>query len=238
MSRPERARLLQFVATDRGDEVSALLVRPSDARWLLVLGHGAGAGMRHEFMEEMARLLGAHSVATLRYQFPYMEAGRRAPDTAKRLVETVRAAVDCANRVAEGLPVLVGGKSMGGRMASTAASQGELSDARGLVFFGFPLHPAGRPSLDRATHLQDVRRPMLFVQGTRDRLAELELIRAVCEGLGRRATLHVVQDGDHSFKVLKRTGRTVQEVREELAATVARWVERTVQDNAGKDADT
>ncbi len=216
MSRPERARLLRFVANVRGDEVSALLERPEDARWLLVFGHGAGAGMRHEFMEGMTRALSAHGVATLRYQFPYMEAARRAPDTAKRLV---------------------GGKSMGGRMASTAASQAKLPGVQGLVFFGFPLHAAGRPSLDRATHLRDVRLPLLFLQGTRDRLAELELVRAVCDGLGSNATLHVVQDGDHSFNVLKRTGRSEQEVREELAATVARWAEHTVRGNTREGAD-
>jgi predicted alpha/beta-hydrolase family hydrolase len=174
-------------------------------------------------METITELLARKAVATLRYQFPYMERGHRAPDRPPILVETVRAAVRHACEIADGLPVVAGGKSMGGRMTSLAASQGALEGVGGIVFFGFPLHPAGRPSSDRAVHLDEVTVPMLFLQGTRDRLAELELLRPVCERLGARATLQVIDGGDHSFHVLKRSGRTDQEVLEEAAMRVAEW---------------
>jgi predicted alpha/beta-hydrolase family hydrolase len=206
-------------------EVSSLLLKPAAARSLLVLGHGAGAGMRHPFMASIGARLAEVGVATLRYQFPYMETGSRRPDPKPLLLATVRAAVREAARRARGLPLLAGGKSMGGRMASSAAAEAPLPEVRGLVFFGFPLHPAGRPSVERAAHLDAVRLPMLFLQGDHDRLADLELLRPVCMRLGERATLHVVPGADHGFHVLKASGRTDDEVRGELARVVASWAE-------------
>lgn len=212
-----------FVATERWGEVSALLERRSDARWLLALAHGAGAGIRHPFMESISGALATYGVATLRYQFPYMERGRRPPDPQPILFETVRAAVNRATEIADGLSVLAGGKSMGGRMTSLAASQEALPGVRGIVFLGFPLHPAGRPSTDRAAHLEAVTHPMLFLQGSRDRLAALDLLTPVCNGIGRNATLYVVEDADHSFHVPKRTGRSHEEILDELARATADW---------------
>lgn len=221
MSRPRR---LRFAAGDA--EVSALLDVPGDARWLLALAHGAGAGMKHRFMADLAGALGRSGVATLRYQFPYMEAGGGFPDRPPVLEAAVSAAVETAAREAPGLPLLAGGKSLGGRMTSRAAAAGSLPGVRGIVFFGFPLHPAGRPSVKRAEHLDAVDLPMLFLQGTRDRLADLELLRPVVRRLGDRATLHVVEGADHGFAVLKRSGRSAGEVRAELAAAVVSWAGR------------
>ncbi|MGH6912788.1 MAG: alpha/beta hydrolase family protein [Geminicoccales bacterium] len=204
-------------------EVSSLLLRPAATRWLLVLGHGAGAGMRHPFMATIGARLADVGIATLRYQFPYMEEGSRRPDPKPLLLATVRAAVREAAGRAEGQPLLAGGKSMGGRMTSSAAAEAPLPGVRGLVFLGFPLHPAGRPSIERAAHLDAVRLPMLFLQGDRDRLADLELLRGVCRRLGERATLHVVPGADHGFHMLKGSGRTDGEVQGELARVVASW---------------
>ncbi len=217
--------LIRFEASRSSGEVSGLLVRPDDARWLLLFAHGAGAGMRHPFMERMARELGRRSVATLRYQFPYMEAGSRRPDYQPKLLATVRSAVAEARRLAPDLPLFAGGKSMGGRMTSLAASMEPLEGVTGLIFFGFPLHPAGKLGVERAEHLGLVDLPMLFLQGTRDRLADLELLEPVCDGLGVAARLHVVDGGDHSFGVLKRSGRSEDEVMAELADESRRFVE-------------
>ncbi len=203
--------------------VAARLLRPAGSRSLLVLAHGAGAGMLHPFLEALAARLAAHHVATLRYQFPYMEGGRRRPDPAAALEATVRAAVEEARRLAPDLPLFAGGKSMGSRMSSRAAARTPLPGVRGLVFFGFPLHPAGRPSTARAAHLDAVDQPLLFLQGDRDRLADLALLRPVCRRLGDRATLRVVAGADHGFHVLKRSGRSDDEVVEELAAETAGW---------------
>jgi predicted alpha/beta-hydrolase family hydrolase len=216
---------LRFEAS-AGCHVTALLLRPADAHCIYVFGHGAGAGMQHRFMEAASARLAEHSIASLRYQFPYMEAGSRRPDSRGTLLATVRAAVRAATDAAPDLPLLAGGKSMGGRMTSLAAAESPLTGVRGLVFFGFPLHPAGRPSIERADHLAKVRLPMLFLQGDRDRLAEVDLLRPVCAGLGERATLHVVPDADHSFHVPKRSGRSDDEVLADLARTVAEWSER------------
>ncbi len=205
-------------------EIPALLLRPPDARWLFVLGHGAGAGMRHPFMEAVARQLARDRVATFRYQFPYMDRGSRRPDPRPTILATVRAAVRAAAAAAADLRLAAGGKSFGGRMTSLAASETPLPGVRGLVFLGFPLHPAGRPSLDRADHLDAVTVPMLFVQGTRDKLADLALLRPVCDGLGDAAVLRIVDGADHSFGVLKRSGRTGQEVLEEISAAVSGWL--------------
>jgi predicted alpha/beta-hydrolase family hydrolase len=209
--------------------VSGLLLRPdSGARTLLVLGHGAGAGMTHPFLESMAALLAARGVATLRYQFPYFEAGSRRPDPRPVLLATVRAAVAMGAARSEGLPLLAGGKSMGGRMTSLAAAEAPLAAARGIVFLGFPLHPAGRPgeAPERSAHLARVALPMLFLQGTRDRLADPELVRPLCAELGARAELHEVAEADHSFRVPRSTGRSDGDVLLELAEAVRAFAER------------
>jgi predicted alpha/beta-hydrolase family hydrolase len=204
--------------------VSAILDRPRRARALIALAHGAGAGMRAGFMEAVSARLVAADVAVLRYQFPYMESGRRAPDPPAVLTATVRAALETAAEVAPDLPRFAGGKSLGGRMTSTAAAQRALPGVRGIAFFGFPLHAAGRPGSARAEHLRDVKLPMLFLQGTRDTLADLGELRPVIEALGDRAQLHVIDGADHSFHVLKRSGRSDADVLDELCARAARWM--------------
>ena len=218
---------LRFLASRSSGEVSALLERPDTARWLMVLGHGAGAGMRHHFMDDAAAALASHQIATFRYQFPYMEKRTSRPDPQPVLLATVRSAVAAAHAAAGDLPLLAGGKSMGGRMTSLASAEDGLPDVRGLVFFGFPLHPPGTPGTGRAEHLERVTTPMLFLQGPRDKLADLELLAPVIERLGSKATLHIVEGGDHSFGVPKRSGRSLEEVLEELARTVAAWAERS-----------
>ena len=219
-------RELAFDVTPEIGTVSALFARPADAWCMAALAHGAGAGMRHPFMESIAQRLAARRIATFRYEFPYMERGSRRPDFPPVLVATVRAACAAARESAEGLPVLAGGKSLGGRMTSTAASRETLPGVEGLVFFGFPLHPPGRPGRERAAHLTDVDLPMLFLQGTRDKLAELELLRPVCEELAPRASLRIIEGGDHSFHVLKRSGRTDDEALDELADATRDWASR------------
>jgi len=211
------------IAVEGAGEVSALLLRPGDARWMLTLAHGAGAGMNHGFMEALAGELSRVQVATLRYQFPYMEEGRGVPDRPKVLTATVTAAVREAKQVAPGLPLLAGGKSMGGRMSSQAAADGLLEEVRGLVFFGFPLHPPKQPGTKRAEHLSKVPVPMLFLQGARDALADLQLLRPICKELAPRATLHVIETADHSFRVLKKSGRSDEQVLRELAKRTAEW---------------
>ena len=203
--------------------VAAILHRPPEARLCYVLAHGAGAGMHHRFMEGIAAELSAHRIATLRYQFPYMESGGRRPDPPAVLHATVRAAVAEATRIVPDLPLLAGGKSLGGRMTSGAAAREPLPGVSGLVFLGFPLHPAKRPATGRAEHLSQVALPMLFLQGTRDELADLDLITGVCGRLGPGATLHMVEGANHAFEVLKRSGRTGAEVMAELARAVAEW---------------
>jgi uncharacterized protein len=205
----------------RHGSVPALLDEPADAEWLLVLGHGAGAGMRHPFMEAVATGLAARGLATLRYQFPFMEAGRKLPDRTEAAVATVRAAVDAARAVCPSLPLLAGGKSFGARMTAHAAADGLLPDVRGLVFLGFPLHPSGKPSTTRAAPLALVTCPLLFVQGTRDKLADLALLHPILDDLGHVATLHRVEGADHSFQVLKRSGRTDADVMAEVCDAVA-----------------
>jgi uncharacterized protein len=188
-----------------------------------VFAHGAGAGMRHAFMIAMSERLAALGIATLRYQFPYMEAGNRRPDPQATLTTTVRSALAAAAEAAPGLPIFAGGKSMGGRMTSLAAAEAPLAGVHGLVFFGFPLHPTGRPATTRADHLQAIDLPLLFLQGARDRLADLHLLEPVCARLGARATLHVVPMADHSFHVPKRSGRSDADVQLELAHVVSSW---------------
>src|SRR5882724_8382824 len=204
---------LRFVVEGAG-EVSALLTRPKDAQWLLLLAHGAGAGMTHPFMEKLSADLAAVGIATFRYQFPYMEQRRGVPDSPAVLTATVAAAVRAAREAAPDLPLLAGGKSMGGRMTSQAAAQNPLDGVRGLVFFGFPLHPPNHPGTKRADHLARVTLPMLFLQGTRDTFADLNL-------------LHIIESADHSFHVLKKTKRTDADVLRELAHTTATWADQT-----------
>jgi uncharacterized protein len=215
---------LPIAVGDGTGDVSGLLARPANARALYVLAHGAGAGMRHPFLERVAERLGDQAIATLRYQFPYMERRARRPDPPAVAERTVRAAVLEAARAAPGLPLVAGGKSFGGRMTSAAQANEPLPGVRGLVFLGFPLHPPGRPGTARAEHLFRIEVPMLFVQGTRDEFAALDLLRPVIERLGERATLALVDGGDHSFHVLKRTGRSEAAVMDELVGTIAAWV--------------
>ncbi len=200
-----------------------ILVKPPDARASLVLAHGAGAGMRHAFLEQLAQALAFRKVATFRYEFLYMEKGGGRPDPPAVAAARVREAVAEAARVAPGLPLFAGGKSFGGRMTSTAAAESPLPGVRGLVFLGFPLHPPGQPGIGRAEHLDRVTVPMLFLQGTRDTFAQLPLLEPVIARLKPRATLHLIDGGDHSFKVPKSSGRTAEDVMRGLAETIAAW---------------
>jgi len=217
-----------FEATGSSGDVSAVLWRPEDALALYAFGHGAGAGMRHRFMEAVSERLARRRIATFRYNFPYMESGRRAPSPQPILLKTVRSAVAEARRLAADLPLLAGGKSMGGRMTSNAAAIEALPDVRGLAFFGFPLHAPGRDSDARGAHLADVGLPMLFLQGTRDKLASLELLGPLLEKIQPPPTLHVVDQADHGFHVPKRSGRTDDDVLDELCDVMAGWAESVV----------
>jgi predicted alpha/beta-hydrolase family hydrolase len=201
-----------------------LVDAPAQPRAALVLAHGAGAGMRHAFMAAVAAGLAARDVAVLRYEFPFMVQGSKRPDPPAVAQATVRAAVEEAARRWPALPLFAGGKSFGARMTSQAQASQALPGVRGLVFFGFPLHPAGKPSVARAEHLANVALPMLFLQGTRDALADLALIRTTTQELGERATLHVVEGADHAFEVLKRSGRTNAQAMEQLVTTAAQWM--------------
>jgi predicted alpha/beta-hydrolase family hydrolase len=220
-----KAQSLSFAATESSGVVSGLLMMPRGARALYVFAHGAGAGMTHTFMTRMSEELAEQGIATLRYNFPYMERKARRPDPHPLLLATVQSAVAEATRHAHGLPLFAGGKSMGGRMTSMACAEGRISDIRGLIFFGFPLHPPGEPSIERAEHLSRVRVPMLFLQGTKDEFAEMSLLAPVIKKLKRRATLHLIDDANHSFHVPKRSGRDDEDVIKELAVTVRRFVD-------------
>lgn len=203
--------------------VSALLQMPATAKACFVLGHGAGAGMNHSFMAGLANALETREIGTLRYQFPYMENGSKRPDPPALCHATVRAAVEEARKQAPGVALIAGGKSFGGRMTSQAQAAKPLPDVRGLAFVGFPLHPAKKPSVERAAHLSEVTIPMLFLQGTRDDLADLTLLQPIVQKLGSGATLKRIEGADHSFHVLARSGRNDREVMEELADTIASW---------------
>jgi len=216
---------IRFAVQD-GGEVSAILLQPHDAQCLLVLAHGAGAGMNHPFMTAIANELAAAGVASFRFQFPYMEQRRRVPDRPPVLTATVQAAVQAASKAAPDLMLFAGGKSLGGRMTSLAASEGRLDNVRGLVFFGFPLHPPNQPGTKRAEHLREAKLPMLFLQGTRDALADLKLLRPILAKLGTRATLQVIEGADHSFHVLKSSGKTDKDVLKELAQSASEWMKK------------
>jgi predicted alpha/beta-hydrolase family hydrolase len=208
-----------------GDEkVSGLWQEPKLAQAALVIAHGAGAGMKHRFLEAVAKGLAARNIATLRYQFPYMEAGRKRPDPPKVAVAAVRAAVAKAEQLAPDLPLFAGGKSFGGRMTSTAESEEHMTGIIGLVFIGFPLHAPGKASTERGDHLGDVDVPMLFLQGTRDSFADNALIAKTTKKLGRRASLVTFDQADHSFHVPKSSGRTDQEIMEQLLDATADWI--------------
>ena len=208
-----------------GDErVSGLLLRPPNATALYLFAHGAGAGMTHKAMESNAQGLGQRGIATLRFQFLYMEKGSHRPDPPRLAHAAVRAAAAEAARLAPDLPLFAGGRSFGGRMTSQAQAETPLPNVRGLAFLGFPLHPAGKPGTERADHLSRVEIPMLFVSGDRDSLAEVELLRPVVAGLGEKATLHLVEHADHSFKVAAKSGRTSAEAEAEALDAIAEWI--------------
>jgi predicted alpha/beta-hydrolase family hydrolase len=227
MMPPQETTLLSVAINDEVS-VSGLLHRPVDAHACLVLAHGAGAGMNHPFLAEMARGLGQRGIASLRYQFPYMEQGKKRPDTPPQAHAAVRTAVAEAARLLPGLPLIAGGKSFGGRMTSQAQAVTPLTQIRGLVFIGFPLHPAGRPSDARGKHLFDVHVPMLFLQGTNDALAAMALLEPLCRALGPRATLVRLKDADHSFHVPARSGGKDGDIRNEIMDHVAAWIDRRI----------
>jgi predicted alpha/beta-hydrolase family hydrolase len=218
------AKEIQFVVSEKAGRVSGLLSKPKDAKFLLILAHGAGAGMRHRFLEEAAAKLSDCGVATLRYQFPYMEKRVKRPDSEAVLTDTVRAAITTAKKHAGDLILFAGGKSMGGRMTSLAAAKQPLDGVRGLIYFGFPLHAAGAPGAERGKHLADIDVPMLFLQGSRDTLADLKLLKPLCRRLGEKAELFVIDGGDHSFHVLKSSGRTDDEVFDHVVQKAAVWM--------------
>jgi len=218
------AKDVQIAVNANVGMVSALLLRPPSAKALLVIAHGAGAGMRHRFMEESAAKLAGYGIASLRYQFPYMEKRSKRPDSESRLTDTVRAAAATARKLAGDLPLFAGGKSMGGRMTSLAAAKQPLEEVRGLVYFGFPLHAPGHPGAERGAHLAEVPLPMLFLQGSRDSLADLKLLSPLCRKLGKRIELSVIEGGDHSFHMLKSSGRSDEQALSEVIKKAADWI--------------
>jgi uncharacterized protein len=218
-------REMKFLATPEKGEVSALLVRPENASHLLVLGHGASTTMRHATLQAIADSLSDVGIATFRYNFPYSENGK-GRDSQAVCTETIRAAIAAARGIAPELPLLAGGHSFSGRMTSTAASEAPLEGVVGLVFFSFPLHLAGKPETKRADHLGAVKIPMLFLSGTRDDLADMELLKPVCERLGKRATLHTLDTADHGYKILKKSRTNAEDVFVEMARVVREWASK------------
>jgi hypothetical protein len=208
-------------------QVSGILTQPEESKALYIMAHGAGAGMRHEFMERFSRLFFDRGVAVLRYQFPYMEAGSRRPDRAPLCMATVQAVLSAADRLELGLPIFAGGKSMGGRMTSMAAAEFGLPDVRGLIFLGFPLHPAGKDGIQRSEHLHNVSHPMFFLQGTRDKLADMTLMTGVIDSLST-AQMFVVEGADHGFQVLKRSGLVQADVESKMADAVVTFLQEQI----------
>jgi hypothetical protein len=219
------------IAVNDATRVSGLLQRPSSSKWCFVLAHGAGAGMRHPFMVAVADELAPLGIATLRYQFHFVERRAKRPDSAELSHATVRAAVAAARQLAPALPLIAGGKSFGGRMTSQAQAAAALPGVRGLAFLGFPLHPPKQPSVARGEHLFEVQIPMLFLQGTRDAFAKVALIRPLAERLGTRATLALLQDADHYFHVPARTGRSDAEVRTAMLKALSAWADSVNQND-------
>ncbi|MGD0491664.1 MAG: alpha/beta family hydrolase [Steroidobacteraceae bacterium] len=213
---------------ENGFRVSGLLERPANARALFVMAHGAGAGMRHAFLSQASAALAERGIASLRYQFPYMEENGGRPDPPALCHATVRAAVAWAGKLQPALPLIAGGKSFGGRMTSQAQAAEPLPGVRGIAFLGFPLHPPKKPSLARADHLSEVHLPMLFLQGTRDALADMQLTRLTVERLGNRASLIPIDGADHAFHVLARSGRTDAEVLRQIADALGAWIDSIV----------
>lgn len=213
---------LKFLATPEKGEVSALLIRPENATHILVFGHGASTNMRHRTLQTIAENLAKQNIATFRYNFPYSEkgSGRDSPATCGK---TIRSAVAAAHKQAPDLKILAGGHSFGGRMTTTATSEAPIENVVGLVLSSFPLHPPGAPDTKRAEHLSNVTVPMLFVSGTRDTLAELDLLKSVVKKLGKRATLHLLDTADHSYKILKKTRKSDEDVFAEMARVVREW---------------
>ena len=218
------AKDVQIAINAKSGMVSALLVQPQNAKALLAVAHGAGAGMRHRFMEGTAAKLAELGVATLRYQFPYMEKRIKRPDSESTLTDTVRAAVATAKKLAGDLPLFAGGKSMGGRMTSLAAAKQPLDGVRGLIYFGFPLHAAGNPGAERGNHLSEIELPMLFLQGSRDALADLKLLKPLCKKLGENVELLVIAGGDHSFHMRKSSGKSDEQALSDVVEKAAQWM--------------
>lgn len=222
------------IELEDGTRLSAILDGPAAPAACYVLAHGAGAGMAHPFMKAVAEGLAARGFAVLRFQFAYMEKRQKRPDPPRLAHSAVRAAVAKAAETFPGLPLFAGGRSFGGRMTSQAEALEHLPGVAGLAFLGFPLHPAGRPSTDRAAHLADIAVPMVFLQGTNDALAELGLLEGVCGGLGSRARLHLFADADHAFHVPARSGRKDADIREELLDALAGWMGEVIAGGAGE----
>jgi predicted alpha/beta-hydrolase family hydrolase len=216
-------RKLQFEASKSSGNVSAVIYEPENPEAVLVLAHGAGAGMNHPFMESLALKLAAKNIAVFRYNFPYLENKKRSPDPPNILMAAVKSAVVKAGELYS-LPVFAGGKSLGGRMTSSSASKNMLPGIKGIIFFGFPLHAPGKPSNDRAEHLYSVNIPMLFLQGTKDKLADLDLLRAVIKKLGNKVKLQIFEGADHSFHVQKSSGKTDQDILNELSGESREWI--------------
>ena len=214
----------KFIATQEKGVVTSLLLRPAQARWLLVLGHGASTNLRHRTLQTIAERLADVHIATFRYNFPYMERGGGGRDPQEVTLATVRSGVAAAQRAAPDLSLLAGGHSFSGRMTSLAQSQSPLEGVRGVTFFSFPLHPAGKPGIERAAHLSSVSVPMLFLSGTRDDLAEMDLLQPVIVGLGEKATLHLLETADHGFAVQKRTRQSKEDVFVEMARVLCSWI--------------
>lgn len=216
-----------FEATPEKGNVSSLLLKPENSRALLVLGHGAGAGMEHQSMENIAQNMANNGIATFRYQFPYMERGG-GRDSGKVSLATVQSAVRKAAEFADGLPLLAGGHSFGGRMTSLAAAEGLIPEVKGLIFCSFPLHAPGKPSIDRAAHLPDIRVPMLFLSGTRDTFTQHDFYLPLIESLGNIATLHLLETGDHGYKILKRTRTNPEDIFEEMGRVAGEWLDKVL----------
>lgn len=222
------------IPLEGGQTVSALLHKPREARAACLLAHGAGAGMNHPFLAGVSEGLANLGIAALRYQFPYMERGSKSPDKPKVAQATVRAVAAEASHLLPEVPLFAGGKSFGGRMTSQAQAESPLTGVRGVFFLGFPLHPPGRPSDDRGAHLIDVRLPILFLQGTRDEFADLDLLQPLLERVGKRATLRLFPQADHSFRVPARAGRSKAEILAELVEALAAWIDRIAADPGGR----
>jgi len=214
----------RFIATPEKGEVTSLLIRPDNARSLLVLGHGASADLRHRTLQIIAERLAETHIATFRYNYPYMERGGGGRDSQEVTLATIHSAVAAARRATPDLPLVAGGHSFGGRMTSLAQSLSPLDEVRGLIFFSFPLHPAGKPGIERAAHLKKINLPMLFLSGTRDDLAELSLLKPVCESLGDSATLSLLDTANHGYAIQKRSRQSDEDIFTEMARVVSAWI--------------